>query len=135
MATAYELDKVKCNPIKERLATFRRLFESTRSDLDVASSSDEVEAVFFSGCHHWYGSASRGYPQLLTHIVAKNLVLDLIQALQVEPAARILPSRIADRTLSGDLATLYSRVDSNQLDITLAIPLVKQIAGKRTDLE
>jgi hypothetical protein len=68
-------------------------------------------------------------PKLLTHIVAKNLVLDLIQALQIEPAARILPFRIADRTLSGDLATLYSRVDSNQLDITLAIPLVKQIAG------
>jgi len=66
---------------------------------------------------------------LLTHIVAKNLVLGRIQALQIEPVARIHPSRIADRTLSGDLATLYSRLDSNQLDITLAIPLVKQIPG------
>jgi len=46
MATASEFDQIKCNPIAARLATFRRLFESTRSDLDVASSSDEVHAVF-----------------------------------------------------------------------------------------
>ena len=55
------------------------------------------------------------------------MVLDLIQALLIEAAARIFRSRIADRTLSGDLAILYSHVDSNQLDITLAIPLVEQI--------
>ncbi|KAG9227980.1 hypothetical protein BJ875DRAFT_413422, partial [Amylocarpus encephaloides] len=52
----------------------------------------------------------------------KNLVLDLIQALQIEPAARTLPSRIADRTVSDDLAILYGR-----LDIVLAIPLVELI--------
>jgi hypothetical protein len=49
----------------------------------------------------------------------KILVLDLTQALQIEPAARTLPSRIADRTVSGDLAILYGRVDSNQLDIAV----------------
>jgi hypothetical protein len=58
MATASELDKIKCNPIKERLATFCRLFESTHSDLDVASSSDEVEAVFTA-------AATTGTDQLL----------------------------------------------------------------------
>lgn len=46
MATASELDKIRCNPIKERLGAFRSLFESTCSDLDVASSSDEVQVVF-----------------------------------------------------------------------------------------
>jgi hypothetical protein len=70
---------------------------------------------------------------LLTYIVVKNLLLDLIQALQIEPAARTLPSRIADRTVSGDLAILYGRVDSNQLDITLAIPLVEQIVRNEPD--
>ena len=50
---------------------------------------------------------------LLTYIVMKNLVLDLILAMQIEPAARILPSLIADRTLSGDIGILYGRVDSN----------------------
>jgi len=60
-------------------------------------------------------------------------VLDLIQALQIEPAARTLPSRIADRTVSGDLAILYGRVDSNQLDIVSAIPLVEQIVRNEPD--
>ncbi|KAH8812673.1 hypothetical protein F5884DRAFT_832286 [Xylogone sp. PMI_703] len=57
----------------------------------------------------------------------KNLVLDLIQTLQIEPAARALPSRIASRTLSGDLAITYGRVDSNELDLVSAIPLVEKI--------
>jgi hypothetical protein len=70
----------------------------------------------------------------LTYIDVKNLVLDLIQALQIEPAARILPSRIAERTLSGDLGLLYSRVDANQLDIALAIPLVEQIVRNEPDV-
>ena len=46
MATTSELDKIRSNPIKERLATFRHRFESTRLDLGVASSSDVVQAVF-----------------------------------------------------------------------------------------
>lgn len=62
-------------------------------------------------------------------MVAKKLFLELILALQDEPAARILPSRIADRTLSGDLTILYSRVDSNQLSVTLAVPLVEQVVS------
>ena len=127
IATAPELDKIKCNPIKEGLGAFRLLFESTRSDLGVALSSDTVQIVFST-------AATAGIAQLLvatyllTYIVAKTLVLDLIKTLQIEPAARTLPSRIAG-TLSGDLATLYSRMDSNQLDIALAIPPVKQIVG------
>ncbi|PMD49861.1 uncharacterized protein K444DRAFT_284673 [Hyaloscypha bicolor E] len=111
MATASELDKIRYNPIKERLGAFRRLFESIRSDLGAASSSGAVQIVFATA----------------TTPVIKNLVLDLIQALQIEPAARTLPSRIANRTVSGDLAILYGRVDSNQLDIVLAIPLVELI--------
>lgn len=109
MVTVSELDKIRCNPIKERLATFRRQFESIRSNLVVCSSSDVVQTVFLTAA-----TAN-----------VKNLVLDLIQALQIEPAARTLPSQIAERTLSGDLGLLYSRVDANQLDIVAAIPLVE----------
>jgi hypothetical protein len=61
------------------------------------------------------------------------LVLDLIQALQIDPAARILPSRIAERTLSGDLAIIYSRVDSNELDVASVIPLVEQFVRNEPD--
>jgi len=68
---------------------------------------------------------------LLMYIVIKSLVLDLILALQNQPASRILPSRIGDRTLAGDLGILYGRVDSNQLDIASAIPLVEQIVSNQ----
>jgi len=64
---------------------------------------------------------------LLTYIATKNLVLDLILALANEPAARILPSRIAERTLSPDLDILYSRVDADQVNIALSIPIVELV--------
>jgi hypothetical protein len=61
---------------------------------------------------------------LLTSQVVKTILLDLIQTLQVQPVARILPSRIAGRSLPGDLAILYGRLDSEELDPTLAITLL-----------
>ncbi|KAJ8102674.1 hypothetical protein POJ06DRAFT_280030 [Lipomyces tetrasporus] len=61
--------------------------------------------------------------------LAKNLLLDLILALQNAPAASSLTSQLADRTLAGDLASLYNRVDSNKLDTALAIPLVEHALG------
>jgi hypothetical protein len=64
---------------------------------------------------------------LLIGIVVKNLVLDIILALANEPAARTLTSRIANRTLSSDLAITYSRVDSNELDIASVILLVEKV--------
>ncbi|KAF7907344.1 uncharacterized protein EAF01_004931 [Botrytis porri] len=117
MATASELDKIRSEPIKEGLGTFRRRFESIRSDLGIALSSDTVQIVFSTAAT----------------AVVKSLVLDLILALQNQPASRILPSRIADRTLSSDLTILYSRVDSNQLDSASAIPLVEQILRNDPD--
>ncbi|TGO43961.1 hypothetical protein BCON_0689g00010 [Botryotinia convoluta] len=117
MATASELDKIRSEPIKEGLGTFRRRFESIRSDLGIALSSDTVQIVFSTAAT----------------TVVKSLVLDLILALQNQPASRILPSRVADRTLSSDLAILYSRVDSNQLDSISAIPLVEQILRNDPD--
>jgi hypothetical protein len=42
MATTFKLNKIKCNPIKERLGAFRRLFEFTRSDLGIALSSGAI---------------------------------------------------------------------------------------------
>ncbi|KAH9204398.1 hypothetical protein DL95DRAFT_529276 [Leptodontidium sp. 2 PMI_412] len=108
--TSSELDIIDSNPIKKTLGTFQRIFESTRVDLGVADSSDAVQVVFSTAA-----------------VVAKNLLLDLILTLQNEPAARILPSRIANRTLSGDLTILYSRIDSHQLSVALAVPLVEKV--------
>ncbi|KAH8772425.1 hypothetical protein F5882DRAFT_465091 [Hyaloscypha sp. PMI_1271] len=117
MATTSELDIISSNPIKGGLCIFRRLFESTRADLGVADSSDAVQVVFSTAA-----------------VAAKNLLLDLILALQNEPAARILQSRIADRTLSGGLTILYSRVDSSQWSVVSAVPLVEQVLSIEPDL-
>ncbi|KAG9230390.1 hypothetical protein BJ875DRAFT_487995 [Amylocarpus encephaloides] len=111
IATASELENVRRNPIKEGLNAFRHLFQSTCTDLSIAASSDAVQVVFSTAAV----------------AATKNLVLDLILALANEPAARILPSRIAERTLSRDLGILYSRVDANQVNIASCIPLVELI--------
>jgi hypothetical protein len=134
MATASELDKIRCNPINERLATFRRRFKSTRSELPASLSTDVVQTVFSTAAITGMGQLLIASSPFLTYIDVKNLVLDLIQALQSEPAARVLPSRIANKTLSGDIATLYSRLDSNQLDIALTIPLVDYIVRNKPDV-
>lgn len=65
------------------------------------------------------------------YIVVENLVLDLIQILQIELGARILFSRITDKIVSNDLAILYGRMDSNQLDIVSAISLIEQIVSNK----
>jgi hypothetical protein len=67
------------------------------------------------------------------HVVVKSLMPDLILASQNQPASRILRSRIGDRTLAGDLGILYGRVDSNQLNIASAIPLVDHIVRNEPD--
>jgi len=130
MEATKEANIINNHPIKEGLVAFRHQFKSTCTDLSIAASSDAVQVVFST-------AAIAGMTQLfclhslLIYIATKNLVLDLIQALLIEPAARILPSQIADRTLSSDLAILYSHVDSNWLDSALAIPLIEQIVRNK----
>ncbi len=46
MATVVELEKIRSNPIKEGLNTFRHLFQSTCTDLSIAASLDAVRVVF-----------------------------------------------------------------------------------------
>ncbi len=99
MATASELDKIRSNPIKEGVGAFRRLFESTRSDLGVALSSDTVQIVFST-------VATAGMAQILRITFLTN---------------------IRSCQKSGDLGILYGRLDLNLLDSASAIPLVEQI--------
>ncbi|KFX97425.1 hypothetical protein O988_04871 [Pseudogymnoascus sp. VKM F-3808] len=67
--------------------------------------------------------------------VAKNLVLDLILALQSQPAAHVLLSRKSRSTLLGDLSAYVTLIDSNNFDIKSAIPLVEQVINNAPDLE
>jgi hypothetical protein len=62
---------------------------------------------------------------LLTYIVTKTPVLDLVLTLQTEPAPRILRSRIAEPTLSSEVTMLHSRIDLRQLNTALAVPLTE----------
>ncbi|KAG9237290.1 hypothetical protein BJ875DRAFT_533004 [Amylocarpus encephaloides] len=120
MATVSEQDSTGSNPIKEGLDSFRRFFESTRVDLGVTVSSDAVQAVLSTA----------------TTTVAKNLVLDLVLALQSQPVARILPSRFNRRTLLGDLSGYVTLIDSNNnFDIKSAIPLVESVVTNVPDVE
>jgi len=59
----------------------------------------------------------------LTYIGLKNLVLDLILALQILPTACLLPSPNNRGTLFGDLSRFNSVVDSNDFDIKSVVLL------------
>ncbi|TEY37182.1 hypothetical protein BOTCAL_0526g00030 [Botryotinia calthae] len=110
--SAIRLEIISNHPIKDGLCAFRQRFESTRTDLGVVESSNTVRSVL-----------SRA-----TAAVAKNLVLDLILALQNEPAARILPSQNGHGTLLRDLSNDITLLDSNNFDITLAILCLDEVA-------
>jgi hypothetical protein len=80
MGNTSNLDIISSNPVKDGLCAFRRLFESTRVDLGVVESSNTVQAVLSAAT---VADSARIIVAvlLLTNIVAKNLVLDLILAL------------------------------------------------------
>jgi hypothetical protein len=72
---------------------------------------------------------------LLTSIVAKNLVLDLILALQNKLAARILALQNRQGTLLRDLSSYISLVNSNNFDIISTIPLVDLVINNALDVD
>jgi hypothetical protein len=71
---------------------------------------------------------------LLTYI--KDLVLDLIGALQTLPAARVLRSQNDSKTrLCADLFGLGSKAGSSNFDIKSTIPLVELVVNNAPDVE
>jgi hypothetical protein len=71
----------------------------------------------------------------LTEIGLKNLVLDLILALQTLPKARLLPSPNNRGTLFGDLFRFNSVVDSDDFDIKSVVPLLELAIKRAPDEE
>jgi len=69
----------------------------------------------------------------LTYIGLKNLVLDLILALQTLPTARLLPSPNNRGTLFGDLSRFNAVVDSDDFDIKSVVPLLEQVIKRAPD--
>jgi hypothetical protein len=64
---------------------------------------------------------------------ALNLVFDLILALISQQASRVLFSRHDSGTLSGDLASLYSRISSQQTEIEPIATLLDLVVRHESD--
>ncbi|KAI9856816.1 MAG: hypothetical protein M1813_008753 [Trichoglossum hirsutum] len=106
---------IKSKPIEEGLNAFRKSFNSASAN--ISELSDAVEHM---------------------HIVdedLKNLVVDLILALQNLPAARLLPSRSGRGTILGDLQRFGSLVDSDDFDAKRVIPLLKEVTRNAPDVD
>jgi hypothetical protein len=69
----------------------------------------------------------------LTYISLKNLVLDLILALQTLSTVRLLPSLNNRGTLFGDLSRFNAVVDSDNFDIKSVVPLLEQVIKRTPD--
>jgi len=63
----------------------------------------------------------------LTLAELKDILLDLILALQSLPASRLLPSNGGNKNLLGDLLRLNSAVNSDDFDIERFLPLLNAI--------
>ena len=69
----------------------------------------------------------------LTHVGLQNLALDLISALQILPASRILRSSTGNKNLFGDLSRLNSAVNSDDFNIKQVTPLLKAAISNESD--
>ena len=130
-------DIIISKPIGEGLDGFRGLFRSTCQGLGISQLQDSSEQVRLLVEVAGNGK-TRIFLQFcfwLTHIDARGLMLDLVSTLQVLPAARSLRSRNNRGTLGGDLAIVYSRLDSNEVDVISIIPLLKQVIKPALDLD
>ena len=118
---------IRSKPIGEGLNAFRDSFSSA-GDPGTSSSLDAAHQRGNEGDVH-----RPAIEFFLTYIGLKNLVLDVILALQNLPASRLLPSRTGRGTLSGDLSRFYSVVDSDGFDIERTIPLLNAVLHNAQD--
>ncbi|KAL2056600.1 hypothetical protein ABVK25_002994 [Lepraria finkii] len=106
-----ELKAITAHPVGKGLDTFRTTFASRYLR---SKNADVTEVV-----HRLTSEASdRG---------EKDVILDLILALQAQPAARTIRSRIGNGPLSGDIASFYARLSADQEEATHVAPLLKLV--------
>ncbi|KAI9854205.1 MAG: hypothetical protein M1813_001337 [Trichoglossum hirsutum] len=115
MASLSKSEILQSKPIGEGLNAFRDLYNTTRTDLP--ELSDAVG-------HMHIGDEG-----------LKELVLDLILALQGLPAARLLRSPNGRDTLRTHLLRFTPLVDSGDFDIRSAIPLLNKVLSGAPDAD
>ncbi|KAL9098225.1 MAG: hypothetical protein Q9163_006079 [Psora crenata] len=120
MMNLSESELIASKPIGNGLEAFRNHYRSICEELGIPRHEDTSKQ--FSLLLEAAGSGD-----------VKVLIVDLISELQRLPAARILPSRSGLGTLAGDLAIFYSRLDSNEVEVESAVPLLDQIIKTAPD--
>src|SRR5712691_8051718 len=91
---------IRSNPIGDGFDAFRNSFNAACGNLNISSYLDQIGNE---------GDVHRPVVKFsLTCIGRRNLVLDLILALQILPASRLLPSSRGGRNLFDNLLRLNS---------------------------
>jgi hypothetical protein len=128
MANLSRLEITKTKPIGEGLNDFHDSFNLTYQNLGISSSLDSLHQIGDKGnCQLVY------YRSRLTHIELKNLIIDLVLALQNLPTARLLPSSASHSTLRSDLLRLLPSVNSDNFNIKRFTPLLKTVLNCEPD--
>ncbi|KAI9766363.1 MAG: hypothetical protein M1840_006627 [Geoglossum simile] len=115
MAELSKSEILQSKPIGEGLNTFRDSYNTTWTD--IPRLSDAVG-------HMHIGDGD-----------LKNLVIDLILALQNLPAAHLLPSPNGRGVLRDDLLRFFSLVVSNDFNIRSVISLLNKVIDKAPDAD
>lgn len=124
------MDIIKSKPIGEGLNVFRDLYDATLTDIPELSDAVGHMHIGDEGEIHRLDAK-----YFLMYIDLKNLVLDLILAVQSLPAARLLHSPNSRDTLRTHLLRFTPLVDSGDFDVRLAIPLLNKILNKAPDAD
>jgi hypothetical protein len=137
MTDLSDSDIIASNPIEDGLDRFSGLFRSMCKGLGISELQDAskqvillTEAADASKAQNFRDSVIK-----LIYIDIKGLILDLVSALLVLPAARSLPSRNNRGTLDGDLAAFYSQLVQTDVNVELILPLLEQVTKPASDLD
>ncbi|KFY02814.1 hypothetical protein V490_00391, partial [Pseudogymnoascus sp. VKM F-3557] len=113
MANLSRSEAIRCKPIGDGLNVFRDSFRSLCEDRGVSTSVDGLQHIGHEGL--------------------QNLALDLISALQILPASRVLRSNTGNKNFYSDLLRLNSAVNSDGFDIERVKPLFKAVINNESD--
>jgi hypothetical protein len=70
---------------------------------------------------------------LLTEAVYRDHALDLVSALQILPASRLLPSTSGGKNLFSDLSKLNLAINTGDFDVERVIPLLRAVLNDASD--
>ncbi|EKG09432.1 hypothetical protein MPH_13531 [Macrophomina phaseolina MS6] len=109
-----QLAIIRARPIEDALDSFRNAFRSAHPRASLRGGLDHFQ-------------------QLVAQPARKNLMLQLINAFQIHPAASILPSRDGAGLIISDLALVYARLSTDKTNVKHTARLVKNVVDRESD--